>query len=138
MKNKMEKNIVFWIIGIVVLAAVLFNLGGLTSTGNVTKEAGSPLLTVKDPNVKQGYLLEVNVRNIGTTQEMKIFTEGGEYTGKRFFTRATRCKKQEKGMNECDAEFRIPTSLNQGRYYVQAKNMRTGGLIGNKALFTVS
>ena len=132
----MEKNLIFWIVGIVVLAAVLFNLGGFT--GNVTKEVEQPLLTIKNPGVRQGYNLEVNIRNIGTTQEMKIFTEAGDYTGKRFFTRATRCERQSNGMNECNAQFRIPPSLTPGRYYVQAKYMRTGELIGNKALFTVS
>ena len=133
----MEKNIVFWAIGIIVLAVILFILGGLTSTGNVTKDVEQPLLTIKNPNVQQGYLLEVDIRNIGTTQEMKIFTEAGDYTGKRFFTRATRCKRQNNGMNECDAQFRVPPSLTPGRYYVQAKNMRTGELTGNKALFNV-
>ena len=73
----MEKNIIFWIIGIVVLVAVLANLGGLT--GNVAKSVEQqPLLTIKNPNVKQGYLLEVNVRNIGTTQEVKIFKAGSQ------------------------------------------------------------
>ncbi len=133
----MEKNIIFWIVGIVVLVAVLSSLGGFT--GNVAKKVEQqPLLTVKNPNVRMGSVLEVNVRNTGTTQEMKIFKESGEYTGKRFFTRASRCVKQNSGMNECDAQFRIPSSMSAGRYYVQAKNMRTGELVGNKALLTVS
>mgnify|MGYP001571334305 CR=1 FL=1 len=136
-KNKMEKNIVLGIIGIVVVAAVLFNLNSFT--GNVAKSVGTLLLTIKNPNVMQGYNLEINAKNVGTTQEFKIFKEsGGVYTGKRFFVRATRCKQQNNGMYECDASFRIPPTLNLGRYYVQAKDMRTGGLIGNKALFSGS
>lgn len=131
----MEKNIVFWVIGIVVLVAVLSTMGGFT--GNVAKDVEQPLLTIKNPNVKQGYLLELNIRNIGTTQELKIFKESGGYTGNRFFVRATKCVKQKNGMSECDAQFRIPPSLGMGRYYAQAKNMRTGELAGNKALFTV-
>lgn len=132
----MEKNIVFWIIGIVLLVAVLSGLGGFT--GNVAKNIEQqPLLSLKNPNVKQGHLLEVSIRNIGTTQELKIFKESGVYTGNRFFTRATRCVKQKEGMNECSAQFRIPPSMSMGRYYIQAKNMRNGELMGNKVLFTV-
>ena len=133
----MEKNIIFWIVGIVVLVAVLSNLGGFTgnATNNVEQQA---LLTIKNPNVGTGSTLEVNIRNTRTTQEIKIFKESGVYTGKRFFTRASRCVKQKDEMNECDAQFRIPSSMSAGRYYVQAKNMRTGELMGNKALFTVN
>ena len=131
----MEKNIVLWIVGIVIVAAVLFNLNDIT--GNVTKEV-EPLLTVRNPSVQPGYLLQVNARNIGSNQEMKLFTYLGEYTGKRFFSRDTKCQLQKNGMRECEVEYRIPPSIEPGRYYVQAKSKRTGELTGNKALFTIS
>ncbi len=132
----MEKNLIFWIIGIVVLAAVLFNLDGFT--GNVTKDVEQPLLTVRSANVQRGYALQVNARNVGgSNQEFKIFTESGQYTGKRFFSRVTACEVQKNKMRECEVEYKISPSMASGRYYVQAKDKRTGELFGNKALFTV-
>ncbi|MBS3151760.1 hypothetical protein J4443_05255 [Candidatus Woesearchaeota archaeon] len=136
----MEKNIVLWIIGIIVLAVVLSNFGGFT--GNIareaTKEVDQPLLTIRNANVQQGYMLQMNARNVGGLQEFKLFTESGKYTGKRFFSRDTNCEMQKNGMRECEVEYRIPPSMESGRYYVQAKSKRTGELAGNKALFTVS
>lgn len=131
----MERNIVLWIIGIVVLVVVLSNLGGLT--GNVAKEVEQPLLTIRNVNVQQGYNLQINARNVGSGQEFRVLTESGEYAGKRFFSRDTRCNVQENGMRECEVEYRVPPSMESGRYYVQAKSKRTGELVGNKALFTV-
>jgi len=132
----MERNVILWVIGVVVLLAVFFNLGGFT--GNVAKDVEQPLLTIRNSNVQQGYTLQINARNVGSGQEFKVFTESGDYAGKRFFSRDTNCEVQKNGMRECEVGYKISPSMAPGRYYVQAKNKRTGGLVGNKALFNVN
>ncbi|MBI2507613.1 hypothetical protein HYV89_01535 [Candidatus Woesearchaeota archaeon] len=135
----MEKNIVFWVIGIIVLAAVLFNLGGLSSTGNVTKGVSpEPVVTVINSPVRQGVQMQVSVRDAETTsQEFKIYTRDGGYTGKRFFARSSRCgSRKVSGTYDCDLEYAVSTSMSSGTYYAQAKNRR-GSMVGNKAMFTV-
>lgn len=131
----MERNVVLWVIGVVVLLAVFFNLGGFT--GNVAKDVEQPLLTIRNSNVQQGYVLQINARNVGSGQEFRLFTESGNYAGNRFFSRDTSCELQKSGMRECEVEYRVSPSMEPGRYYVQAKSKRTGELVGNKALFTV-
>ena len=135
----MEKNKIFWVIGIIVLAAVLFNLGGLASTGNVAKNTKmDPVVTITNSPVRQGVQMQVSVRDAETTShEFKVFTRDGEYTGKRFFARASRCgNRKASGTYDCDLEYTISTAMSPGTYYVQAKD-RKGNMVGNKALFTI-
>jgi hypothetical protein len=130
----MEKNIIYWVMGIVILAAVFFNLGDFT--GNVAKDV-EPTLIVTNTNVRAGYDLQITAKNIATSQELKVFQESGKYTGKRFFTRASRCDRMGSGIYTCSLEYTTPTSMAPGRYYVQAKDKRTGEMEGNQALFNI-
>jgi len=133
----MEKNVLFWAIGIIVVAAFLFNVGEFT--GSVAKAKIDPVVTITNSPVMQGFSVLVSVRDGETTsQEFKIYESSGKYTGKRFFARASKCSSRKAaGTYDCDLEYKIPAAMNAGSYYVQAKNRR-GEMVGNKALFTVA
>ncbi|MBI2105818.1 hypothetical protein HYT56_03200 [Candidatus Woesearchaeota archaeon] len=133
----MERNVLLWAVGIIVAAAFLFNIDGLT--GNVAKAKIDPVVTVTNSPVMQGFSVLVSVRDAETTsQEFKIYEVDGEYTAKRFFARASKCSSRKvSGTYDCDLEYKIPTTMSSGSYYIQAKNRR-GEMVGNKALFTVA
>tara|TARA_Y100000034_G_C6635989_1_gene277851 strand:- start:62 stop:454 length:393 start_codon:yes stop_codon:yes gene_type:complete len=129
----MEKNVIFWAIGIILVASVIFSTNDLTGNVTITKD---PLITISNPLIKGGSLLNIEARNIETSQELKIYTKDGKYTSKRFYTRASRCERMGKDYL-CNLQYRIPPSMTKGDYYVQAKNKRDGIMVGNKAQFTV-
>ena len=134
---------IFWIIGIIVVAAVLFNLENFTanvakSGSPITKE---PVLKVLNPNVAAGSNLVVKVNNMRslTSSRLNIFNEDNRYSGISFPIGRGDCNFASAGYYDCETTFNIPHSiLPDGRYYVQVKSDSSGGVIGNKAFFTIS
>lgn len=134
----MEKNVLMWVVGIVIAAAFLFSV--TSPTGNVVKNVKmDPVITVTNSPVMQGYPVKLSIRDAETlTQEFKVYEADGDYAGKRFFARASRCSSRKvTGSYDCDLEYKIPTNMLPGNYYIQAKGRR-GETVGNKALFTVA
>lgn len=139
----MEKSMIFWIIGIIIVAAVLFNLGDFTAnvakSGNpITKE---PVLKVLNPNVAVGSDLVIKVNNIRslTSSRLNIFSPNDRYMGVSFPIGRGDCSFASAGYYDCETTFNIPHSLlPDGRYYVRVKSDSSGGVIGNKAFFTIS
>lgn len=139
----MEKNMILWGIGIVVIAAFLFNIDGLTA--NVAKSGTStvkePILKVLNPNVEAGSNLIIKVNNIRslTSSRLNIFSTDETYSGVSFPIGRGDCKFASAGYYDCETTFNIPHSiLSNGRYYVQVKSDQSGDVIGNKAFFTIS
>ena len=141
--KKMENKVLIWAIVLILAVSVIFNLGDPTGYATKTLE---PSLRVLNSIVKAGSNLNIDARNVQTTQEFYILNENGHYTGQRFFSRASKCEKKCQTINreyqcgyECSLSYRISTSLlPDGKYYVQTKDKRTGTLIGNKAHFTIT
>lgn len=139
----MEKNVVFWIIGIVVATAVLFNVENLTA--NAAK-SGTPIL--KDPivrvlnqNVVAGTNVVVKVNNMKslTSSRLNIFGQNGRYSGVSFPIGRGDCKFASAGYYDCETTYNIPHSiLPNGRYYLQVKSDSAGEVVGNKAFFIIS
>lgn len=132
-----NKNALIWVIALVVLVSLLFKFSDLT--GSAVKDQ-VPMVAILNPVVQAGNMLAVNARNVQTTQEFSILKETGEYSGFRFYARATKCKKVAVSSYECNLEYSIPAASSrfpEGNYFVQTKDRRTGRLIGNKAAFRV-
>ena len=138
----MEKKVVFWIIGIVVVAAVLFNMDSLTS--NVAKSGKAvtkePYLSVLTPTVQAGSDIVVKIRNIKSlsSSRLQIFSSDESYSGTSFPIPGGDCKSVSAGYYDCESSFNIPGSLlPNGRYYIQVKNDASGSVVGNQALFNI-
>ena len=134
---------IFWMIGIVLVAAVLFNVENLTA--NVAKSgtpvAKEPTLRILNPDASAGANIIVKVNNIKslTSSRIQIFDPDGEYSGVSFPVGRGDCTFASAGYYDCDATFNIPHSiLPNGRYYLQVKSDSSAKLVGNKAFFTIS
>ncbi len=134
---------VFWMIGIIVVGAVLFNLEDLTA--NVAKSgtptAKEPVLRVFNPNVIAGNDLIIKASNMRslTSSRINIFENNGRYSGVSFPIGRGDCKFASAGYYDCETNFNVPHSiLPDGRYYAQVKSDSSGGVMGNKAFFTIS
>lgn len=139
----MEKSMIFWMIGIIVVAAVVFNLGDFTA--NVAKSGTSivkePVVRVLNPNVIAGTNLMIKVNNMKslTSSRLNIFESNEGYSGVSFPIGKGDCKFASAGYYDCETTFNVPHSiLPNGRYYVQVKSDSAGDVIGNKAFFTIS
>ena len=133
---------IFWMIGIIVVAAVLFNLEDFTA--NVAKSgtpAGKePVLRVLNPNIAAGANLIIKVSNIKalTSSRLNIFEEDNRYSGVSFPIGRGDCEFASAGYYNCETSFNVPHSmLPDGRYYIQVKSDQSGSVIGNKAFFTI-
>ncbi|MBI2105819.1 hypothetical protein HYT56_03205 [Candidatus Woesearchaeota archaeon] len=141
----MEKKTIFWILGVVVVAVVIFNLSNFTA--NVAK-SGTPAVKVpvlkvlnSDAAVSAGSDLVVSADNIKSSSSSKlyVYSEYESYTGISFEFGIGDCKFATAGYYGCEAGFNIPISeLPNGKYFIQVKDDASGELIGNKAFFTVS
>ena len=132
----MEKNMIAWAIGITLLVSVVANMGSFT--GNAAKVI-EPSLYVSNPVVSPGHNLQIVAANAQTSQEYQIFDSlTNRYTGSRFFSRASKCQRQSVGAYTCNLEYKIPSSMASGNYYVQARDKTEVKLVGNKAPFTVT
>jgi hypothetical protein len=137
----MEKNTVFWAIGIIVLAGVLFNLGDFTA--NVAKSGTpivkEPFLRVLTPLVQAGGNLLITADNIKSNHVLKVHSPDGSYMGVDFaaFDRGS-CEFSSAGHYTCEHSLNIPNSLlPNGRYYLQTKSDGSGESVGNQAFFAV-
>ncbi len=138
----MEKKVIYWIIGIVIVAAVLFNMNTLTS--NVAKSGKAatkePFLSVLTPTVQAGSNLVVKVREIKSlsSSRLQIFYPDKTYSGIGFPIPRGDCNSVSAGYYDCESSFNIPRSLlPDGRYYLQVKSDASGEVTGNKAFFTI-
>lgn len=138
----MEKNVIFWIIGIIVVAAVFFNLGDFTA--NVAKSGvpitREPFLRVLTSTVSAGSNLLVNVDNIGSlsSSRLQIFYQDGTYSGVSFPIPRGDCNFASAGRYNCQTSYKVPHSiLPNGQYYVQVKSDSSGDVVGNKGFFTI-
>ena len=130
-------------IGIIVVAAIFFNVGDLTaniakSGTAVTKE---PFLKVLNPNVNAGSSLLIKADNMKslTSSRIQIFYPNGRYSGVSFPIGRGDCEFASAGYYNCETSYNIPRSLlPDGRYYLQIKSDQSGDVIGNKASFTIS
>jgi hypothetical protein len=132
----MEKNLVYWIMGVVVVAAVFFNLG--EPTGNVVKVKPTPLVTVENSPVTRGFQAQVHIRDAeDVSQQFKVYDSSGEYTGNRFFARASRCgeRKKRTGTYDCDLLYKT-TPLSPGVYHLKAR-ARNGEIIDTNGKFKI-
>ena len=134
---------VFWMIGIVLVTAVLFNVENLTA--NVTKSgtlvAKEPVLRILNSNVVAGTNLMIKVSNIKslTSSRLNIFDEGGRYSGISFPIGRGDCQFASAGYYNCETTYNVPHSiLPNGRYYTQVKSDSFGNVVGNKAYFIIS
>ena len=131
-----QRNILIWAIGIVLFISVMSNTGSFT--GNVVnkKEVSISVLT---PVVDKGSLLHVSASYADGDQEFYILNSNGEYIGHRFFSRSSKCERRSFNNLVCSMQYGIPVSgIDDGKYYVQAKDRRTGILTGNKAPFIIT
>ena len=133
----MEKNMIYWAIGITLLVSVIANIGGFT--GNAAKNI-EPSIYVVNPIVSPGYNLDVVAAHTQSLQqEFKIFEAvTNRYTGNRFFSRLSKCERQKTGDYTCNLDYKIPSSMPAGNYYIQAISAREVKLVGNKAPFTIT
>ncbi|MBI2507614.1 hypothetical protein HYV89_01540 [Candidatus Woesearchaeota archaeon] len=139
----MEKNFVFWGIGIVLALALVFNLS--SPTANVAKSGApltkEPVLKVLNPNIAAGSNLKIKVDNIRslTSSRLNIFYTDETYSGVSFPIGRGDCKFASGGYYNCETAYNIPHSLlPDGRYYLQVKSDSLGEVTGNKAFFTIS
>ena len=134
---------IFWMIGIVIVGAVLFNLEDLTA--NVTKSGvptvKEPVLRVLNPNVEAGNDLIIKISNMRslTSSRLYMYDDNGRYSGVSFPVGRGDCEFASAGYYDCETSYNIPHSiLPNGRYYIQVKSDSSGDVIGNKAFFTIS
>lgn len=134
---------VFWMIGIVLVTAVLFNVENLTA--NVAKSgtlvAKEPVLRILNPNVAAGTNLMIKVSNIKslTSSRLNLFNEVGRYSGISFPIGRGDCEFASAGYYNCETNYNVPHSiLPNGRYYTQVKTDSSGNVVGNKAYFIIS
>jgi len=136
--NMVETKHMLWgAVLIAVLVSLLFSVGDFT--GNVVGEK-EPVLKVLTSVVNAGSSLKLDVKDVKGNQEFLVFDAlSDRYAGFRFFTRPSQCKRTAPGLYNCDVSAQVPFStMPNGRYYVQAKDARSGELYGNKASFTLA
>lgn len=138
----MERNTIFWGIGIVLALAVIFSI--TNPTANVTKSGTQnvkePVLKILNPNINVGSNLIIKVENIKslTSSRLNIFYPNERYSGVSFPIGRGDCEFASAGYYNCETTFNIPISiLPNGRYYLQVKSDQSGEVIGNKAFFTI-
>ena len=131
-----QRNILIWAIGIVLFISIISNTGDLT--GNVINER-EVSVSVLTPVVEKGSVLHISVNYADAGQEFYILNSNGEYIGHRFFSRSSKCERRSFNNLVCSMQYGIPVSgIDDGKYYVQAKDRRTGVLTGNKAPFIIT
>ncbi len=133
---------IVWMIGIVLVTAIVFNAGNLNA--NVAKSGiaitKEPVLRVLNPDASAGSNLIVKVNNIKslTSSRIQIFDSSGRYSGVSFPIGRGDCTFASAGYYDCQTTFNIPHSiLPNGKYYLQVKSDASSKFIGNKAFFTI-